>query len=101
VLAALTSIFCFFELGDVIAAAVCVRIVVQFLGQIVALDWIRRRRPEINLPFRMWLYPIPSLVAAAGWIFVLATAQARVLLLSLFVVLSGLAIFWLWTKRRA
>jgi hypothetical protein len=49
----------------------------------------------------MWLYPIPSLVAAAGWIFVLATAQARVLLLSLFVVLSGLAIFWLWTKRRA
>jgi amino acid transporter len=99
VLAALTSIFCFFELGDVIAAAVCVRIVVQFLGQIVALDWIRRHRPEIKLPFRMWFYPVPSLVAAAGWIFVLATAQSRVLILSLLVVLSGLAIFWLWKTR--
>jgi amino acid transporter len=101
VLAALTSIFCFFELGDVIAAAVCVRIVVQFLGQIVALDWIRRRRPEINLPFRMWFYPLPSLVAAIGWIFVLATAQTRVLLLSLLVILSGLAVFWLWKTRKA
>ena len=36
-LGVLTAVFCFLELSTVINAAVCVRIVVQFLGQIAAL----------------------------------------------------------------
>jgi amino acid transporter len=92
-LGVLTSLFCFLDLTTVISAAVCVRIVVQFLGQIVALHIVRTTRPDIQLPFRMWFYPIPSLIAAAGWVFVLATADRFALLLSLGVVLSGLAVY--------
>jgi len=90
---ALTSLFCFLDLTTVISAAVCVRIVVQFLGQIVALHIVRTTRPDIHLPFRMWFYPIPSLIAAVGWVFVLATADRFALLLSLGVVLSGLGVY--------
>jgi amino acid transporter len=89
----LTSLFCFLELKIVIDAAVCVRIVVQFLGQIVALHFVRTTRPDIALPFRMWLYPIPSLIAAVGWIFVLVTADPTALLMSLGVVLSGVVVY--------
>ena len=89
----LTAIFCFLELGTVISAAVCVRIVVQFLGQIAALHLVRTTRPDIVLPFRMWLYPIPSVIAALGWIFVLVVADRTALLLSLGVVASGVLVY--------
>jgi len=92
-LGVLTSLFCFLDLTTVISAAVCVRIVVQFLGQIVALHIVRTTRTDIHLPFRMWFYPIPSLIAAVGWVFVLATADRFALLLSLGVVLSGLYVY--------
>jgi len=94
-LGGLTSVFCFLDLGTVISAAVCVRIVVQFLGQILALHIARTTRPDIHFPFRMWLYPIPSLIAAVGWIFVLATADRQALLWSLGVVGSGLIVYFL------
>jgi len=94
-LGVLTSAFCFLDLKIVIDAAVCVRIVVQFLGQIVALHVVRTTRSDIELPFRMWLYPIPSLIAALGWIFVLVTADQTALLMSLGVVLSGVVVYWL------
>jgi hypothetical protein len=97
VLGALTAGFCFLRLQDVIDAAVCVRIVVQFMGQIAALHAVRTLRPEIKLPFRMWLYPLPSLIALAGWLFVLGTAKRHILELSLGVILSGVLAFVVWS----
>ena len=44
-------------------------------------------------PYRMWLYPLPSLVALAGWIFVFATSDARVILFGLGTLLVGVAAF--------
>ena len=34
---------------------------------------VRRYRQGIHLPFRMWLYPVPALIALFGWIYVAAT----------------------------
>jgi amino acid transporter len=93
VLGVLTAAFCFLDLASVIAAAVCVRIAVQFIGQIAALHVVRVTRPDIVLPFRMWLYPLPSLIALVGWLFVLGTAGWQILLLSLAVVVSGVLAF--------
>jgi amino acid transporter len=68
------SILCsFFALGDVISALLTSRILIQFMGQIAALH-ILRRRPGFVLPFRMWLYPVPSVVALAGWTYVFASS---------------------------
>lgn len=90
---ALTAVFCFLSLDVVISAAVCVRIVIQFIGQIVALHLLRKQRRPENLPFRMWLYPLPSLIALCGWIFVLASGSPLALWLSLAVVGSGIVVF--------
>lgn len=97
----LTAAFCFLDLQSVISAAVCVRIGVQFIGQIVGLHWIRTRRPDIAMPFRMWFYPLPSLIALAGWLFVLATADRSALALSLAVIVSGIVVFALWYSRHS
>jgi amino acid transporter len=91
-LSAMTAFFCFFPLKTVINGAVTVRIVIQFIGQIFALHVLRRERAD-PLPFRMWLYPIPSLIALVGWIFLLSTSEKRVLSLLFIVYGSGLFVY--------
>jgi amino acid transporter len=95
------SIACsFFSLGMVIDALITTRILVQFIGQIGALTLLRRHRPPSPGAYRMWLYPLPSLVALAGWIFVFATSDARVILFGLGTLLVGVAAFGIWSWRR-
>ncbi len=67
----IACLFCFLRLADVIAALVVIRIIVQFLAQIVGVMILRARRPDLPRPFRMWLYPIPALLALFGFVFVL------------------------------
>ena len=69
VLGALSVVGSFFTLDVVIDALVATRIVVQFIGQIAAVVLLRRRAPDMVRPFRVWLYPMPVVVAAAGWLF--------------------------------
>jgi amino acid transporter len=97
----LTALFCFASLEDVIKGAVTVRILVQFVGQIVALHVLRTTRTDVHLPFRMWLYPAPSIVALVGWFFVLGTSGVKFLLLGLGVMASGCIAFLVWNWRRS
>jgi APA family basic amino acid/polyamine antiporter len=92
------------RLEDVINASVAVRILIQFIGQIVGLHILRKTRPDVPLPFRMWLYPLPSLIAFAGWLFVLGTQDAFVLKVALGVTAAGVPAFFIWqslTKPQA
>src|SRR6202167_4708790 len=72
-LGVVAAAFCFLRLRDAIAALVVIRLVLQFLVQAVGLIVLRVRRPEMPRPFRMWLYPVPALVAAASFIFILVS----------------------------
>jgi hypothetical protein len=74
-----------------------VRIFVQFLGQILGLHLLRSTRPDVVLPFRMWLYPLPSLVAALGWLFVLG-ARYELLPIALAVIGAGVVIYPVWRR---
>jgi amino acid transporter len=91
-LTAVTAFFCFFPLDIVINGAVTVRIIIQFIGQIFALHVLRRERAR-PLPFRMWLYPLPSLIALVGWVFVLGTSKIEILRLLFVVYGSGLLVY--------
>ena len=64
-------LFCFFPLADVISALVVIRILLQFLLQAIGVIVLRIRRPDMPRPFRMWLYPLPALLAIAGFTYVL------------------------------
>jgi amino acid transporter len=87
------------SLGMVIDALITTRILIQFMGQIVAVALLRRDRPELDRPFRIWLYPLPNLVALAGWVFVFSTSGATVILFGLATLLAGVAAFGLWTWK--
>jgi hypothetical protein len=56
----------------------------------------------MNRPYRMWLYPVPAVVALLGWIFVFATTQPEVIMFGVGVLALGGVAFMLWswnTKR--
>jgi fructoselysine transporter len=43
-------------------------VIVQSFSQIAAVTVLRRRQPGLRRPYRMWLYPLPSIVALVGWL---------------------------------
>ncbi len=87
------------SLGMVIDALITTRILVQFIGQVVALTLLRRNAPDMARPFRMWLYPIPNLVALFGWIFLFATSGPEVIGFGLGTLGLGMAAFFAWSWR--
>jgi len=100
-LAATAALFCFFSLKDVIAALVVLRILVQFLVQQVGVIYLRKTQPSLPRPFRMWLYPLPPLVAAMGFLYVLFSRVnfQRELLLAVGLIIAGIAIYLLRATR--
>ena len=88
-----------FSLGMVIDALLTTRILVQFIGQVVAVVRLRAVRPDMPRPFRMWLYPLPALVALLGWIFVLGTSDPLVILFGLATLALGVVAFFGWSWR--
>jgi amino acid transporter len=97
VLGALSILASFVSLGMVIDALITTRILVQFIGQIGAITLLRRRAPNMPRPYRMWLYPVPSLVALLGWIFIFATTPPQVIVFGLAALALGIACFALWS----
>jgi basic amino acid/polyamine antiporter, APA family len=94
------SIACsFFSLGLVIDALITTRILVQFIAQIGAVALLRTRGVSRSGTYRMWLYPLPSLIALAGWVFVFATSDPRVILFGLGTLVAGVLVFGIWSWR--
>ncbi len=88
-----STVFCFFELGNIIQALIVIQIIIQVLGQIVAVTLIRKYRPDIRRPFQMWGYPVPSLVALILWLLVLVSAGATIVGLGLLVLACGIGLY--------
>lgn len=75
VLGGVAICFCFLKLKDIIAALVVIRLIIQFLMQTIGVVYYRIKHPEVSRPFRMWLYPLPAIIAFAGFIYVLFSRQ--------------------------
>src|ERR1700704_1429767 len=92
------SIICsFFSLDVVIDALISTRILVQFIGQVFALMLLRKRAPDLSRPYKMWLYPLPSIIALIGWLFIFATTAWPVIVLGLGTLGLGAIFFFVWS----
>jgi amino acid transporter len=96
---ALTLFWGFFDLESVIFALITTRILEQFIGQIVGVVLLRRWRPDVVRPYKMWLYPLPCGLALIGWLFLYVSAGLPFILLGLVTMVAGVAAFLLWARR--
>ena len=94
-----STVFCFLDLGNIIQALIVIQVIVQVLGQIVAVTLIRTRRPDIHRPFQMWGYPVPSLVAMVLWLLVLVSTGVTIVALGLLVLAMGVGLYMLRARR--
>jgi len=74
------------------------RILAQFIAQIFAVVLLRKSLPEKDRPFRMWLYPVPLVIAFVGWLFVFCTSGKWYILAGVGTLLAGVGMFFLWSR---
>ena len=102
VLASVAFVFSLlFKMKEVITAIIVMRIIVQFLGQGVGILLYHQKQKEENFPFRMWLYPLPALVAILVWVFIFFSAEWVYIGGAIGVIALGSLVYWLKEKRTA
>jgi amino acid transporter len=98
VLGGIAIIASFFSLEQVVTALITTRVLVQFLGQVVAVPLLRRRLPESARPYRMWLYPVPAVLAFLGWTYIFLTSGWGYIQVGLLTLVAGVGAFLLWAR---
>ena len=88
----------FISLPTVIDTLIAARILIQFVGQVVALWLLRRNVPAMPRPYRVWLYPLPLIAAGVGWLLVFATTPPKVILFSVAALAVGVAAYFAWAR---
>lgn len=91
------------SLSVLIELLTAVMVIVQALAQIIALTVLRRRQPQLHRPFKMWLYPLPSIIAFIGWSFIYVYADANSpgmhpIEWSLLWLAAGIIAYLIWAK---
>ena len=56
-----------FRMADVIRAILAMRIIVQFIGGAIGVMLLRKALGTDKIPFKMWLYPLPAIIAIVLW----------------------------------
>ena len=96
----MASAFSLLNLPAVIASLIATRVLIQYLPQTIGFFLLRRNAPEMKRPFRMWLYPVPGIIAIAGWIYVLSTASLGSLEFAAAVLVVGTAAYLFRARSR-
>jgi amino acid transporter len=95
-----TAIASLLDLDALVKACTVIQTMIQSLAVVAAALLLRRLRPDIKRPFRMWLYPVPAIVAIAGWCYIIATSGIAYILSSFALLAVGIASY-LWKAKAA
>jgi hypothetical protein len=63
------------------------------MAQVVAVTLIRRNRPDIVRPYRMALYPLTSVIAFMGWLYILIASGLPYILAGLALMIFGITAY--------
>jgi amino acid transporter len=87
-----SAAMCVFSLADLISLII-IQTLLQTIGQCVAVILLRRRSVPGPGVFRMPLFPLPALMALGGWIFIIATSEARHIAVGLVLAAAGVGCY--------
>ncbi len=101
-LGGVAMVFCLLRLADIIAALVVIRILLQFIVQAVGVMVLRHRQPDMPRPFRMWLYPLPAVMAIIGFLYILLARKnfEREIKYAVVLLIAGLIVYFVRARKR-
>jgi amino acid transporter len=111
ILGIVTVLVSFVPLEAEITILLTSRILVQFIAQGFGVFLLHRRFPPQKRPFRMWLYPVPVVLAMLGWTWVFVTSGSTTvapfgysmthtnMFWGAISLVAGVPIFFLWAWR--
>jgi amino acid transporter len=94
-----SALLCLLGLDALIRIVTVSWVVVGSLAVAGAPMALRAARPDIHRPFRMVLYPIPVLIALAGWVFIVLTSGVEYIVISFLLLAAGVGAY-LWRAKR-
>src|ERR1700730_9515965 len=102
-LGGIAAIFCWFPLKQVLQAILSIRAIIPFMAQIAGAVILRVRQPDRPRPFRMWLYPLPAIVALGLWVYIVVSPQKGLKVGGLYVIAAGTLFYFTrrWLEQRA
>ncbi len=87
----------FFKMKYAIDGILAMRILVQFIAQAIGVVILRNRNGTKDLPFKMWLYPLPVIFSVFIWLFIFYSTGVMALF-GLFLASGGIVVFYLTKK---
>jgi amino acid transporter len=94
-LGSVTAVFCWFNLKHIIGSILSIRAIIPFIAQIIGAIVLRLREPDRPRPFKMWLYPLPAIVAIGLWSYVVISPEKHLRIAALYVLAAGVLFFFL------
>jgi amino acid transporter len=97
---ALSALACLSSLADLIAVLIVVQTMFQFAAQCVAVILLRRATPAAPQCFRMPLFPLPAVIALAGWIYITVTSKPAHIAIGALMFAAGTAVYLVQARRQ-
>ncbi len=97
----LATLACLANLATMITALITSRILIQFVGQIGTIFYLRSKSTGPAVTFRMPFFPLPALVSLVGWLFIFVTSDTLVLIYGVLSLVIGVAAFFAWDRAFA
>jgi len=96
-----SAALCFLSLDTLIASLIIVQTLLQLVAQCIAVIVLRlrdrSRRPDL---FHMPLFPLPALIALAGWVYISVTSNPRYLASAALLAAVGVVFYLLQASRK-
>lgn len=100
VVGGLSALACLFSLSDLISVLIVVQTLTQSALLCLAVVLLRRKAIAPPGSFRMPLYPLPAIVALAGWLYIILSSKGLHILFGLAMALIGAAVYLLQARGK-
>jgi amino acid transporter len=95
-----SAVCCLVRLDALIEVLIVIQTLFQYSVQCIGVIVRRKALKEIGMPYKMPLFPLPALLALAGWIYIVTTSKLIYIGLGVVLFAVGSLIFLLLAHRR-
>jgi amino acid transporter len=96
-----SAVACLLSLTDLINYMMVFQIMLQFVAQCVAVILLRRTTKREDRPYNMPLYPLPAVLAIAGWMYILMASGWKYVGSGFLLTIAGSLAYLGWARHRS